>query len=218
MMSDFRKQNNLRTSRVFNNTLASLKDQKVLGYKQPLDEVYADLHEDKYFYQTFVGQRDYARKYPVPLTMYGVLRGQGKPGLKPIEIEINRNVQQPEQYSFLREVLEYEEGQDKNLQAYIHSSLGQTALREVPLPRGLFAALEVQNTQRGKHKEAVLFVPKSVIYSIKPINESLQNLAQMRGSNSDRLQQTNFDFEKLEVVASKLALSAIYNAFRPKLV
>ncbi|MCA9351044.1 hypothetical protein KC874_05135 [Candidatus Saccharibacteria bacterium] len=114
MMSDFKKQVNAQERQV-RIVVDGLKDEKILGYKEPLGEAYADLYTKKYFTQELVGPRDEGRKCPIPLTVFGIVRSPGRPGIKPIEIPINQKLQQSEQYSFLREVLEYEEELEPNL-------------------------------------------------------------------------------------------------------
>lgn len=217
MMSDFGKQT-VSGKRQLNLAPARLKDEKVLGYKEPLDEVYSGLYDSKYFIKSFVGIKDYHRQYPVPLTVFGVARAKGQQGMKLIEFDVYNNNESDNYKEFLSDVFDYEQTKDPNLEAHIQSNLGQTALRQVPLPRGLFAALEVRNAHKGSQKEAVLFTPKSVSLSVMGIKESLQKLADLSSNSSARARVDFYNNEDPEGTAQKLALSALYNVLKPKLV
>ena len=221
MMSDYRKtyeKPRRRVSSYIDDATNNLKNARTLGYKEALDDAYRDLHSSKFFSQLPIGHARNDRIYPVPLMVYGAVKSAGRPGVKPIEFPLRHNLNQKLPDEFLKEVIDYELEEDKDLEKYIHSSLGQTALRSLPLERGLFGAVELRTAETNRKMEASLFVPKIVIFNIKNILHSKERLAEISNKPFMNERSANLSLQESKIVAKKLALSGLYNAFRRKLV
>jgi hypothetical protein len=86
------------------------------------------------------------------------------------------------------------------------------------LKRGLFGAVELRTAETNRKMEASLFVPKIVIFNIKNILHSQERLAEISNKPFMNERSANLSLQESKIVAKKLALSGLYNAFRRKLV